>query len=367
MPTWKIKYEPGIDENNPDIRRLITLIEASRIALSSIPLPPGIRREQEAIHVANQIKGTTRLEGNNLSDEEVEVAIGKESSESIDENAIIGGVRLHKYIVSNASPGIPVISEELIKELHNCVVGLLPEDEYRPGKYRLDGPITVGKNYFPPKFDEIKPCMKEYIEFINSEEAMSWNPIIRAVAAHFYLVTIHPFENGNGRASRAIEAYILYCGGYNKMGFYSLSNFYYEHRDDYFDMLDKTRFAYKGDLSKFVLFALSGFEESLSGIVQDASIYLTRKMYVDYVKERLRLKDIDKRGFLIASVLGEGNIAIRKEDILPESDHWLRESLGKYSKRTLDRSLKKLSDIDLIVIEDGLIKPNYDVMKKFRE
>ena len=86
----------------------------------------------------------------------------------------------------------------------------------------------------------------------------------RAIAAHFYLVSIHPFGDGNGRTARAIESFLLYQAGVNAFGFYSLANFYYRERDRYVRELTDARFHHGGELTPFVLFGLEVSSLSLN-------------------------------------------------------------------------------------------------------
>lgn len=93
-----------------------------------------------------------------------------------------------------------------------------------PGSYR-GFEVTVGDSY-PPDHREVPELMRRFTEFINSRVVVErYGPLVRAVLAHFYLISIHPFGDGNGRTSRALEAYLLCQGGYNVRGFYSLANY----------------------------------------------------------------------------------------------------------------------------------------------
>ena len=96
--------------------------------------------------------------------------------------------------------------------------------------------------------------MEQFIEWFNTGPPALWPASIRAIVAHFYVVSIHPFGNGNGRTARAVESFVLYSGGINVRGFYSLANHYYRNRDRYIDLLDSTRFDGAHDLTPFVLF-----------------------------------------------------------------------------------------------------------------
>ena len=91
-------------------------------------------------------------------------------------------------------------------------------------------------------------------------------PSFRAIVAHFFVVSIHPFGDGNGRTSRAVESYLLYQARVNPRGFYSLSNYYYKNRDSYIEMLNWVRFKSDPDLTPFVVFALRGLVEQLEEV-----------------------------------------------------------------------------------------------------
>ena len=88
----------------------------------------------------------------------------------------------------------------------------------------------------------------------------------RALFAHFFLVTIHPFGDGNGRVSRLVEAGILFRSKYNVHGFYGLSNYFYRHGAEYKSLLQKSRRSQPFDLSEFVAFGIRGFRAELKGI-----------------------------------------------------------------------------------------------------
>ena len=75
--------------------------------------------------------------------------------------------------------------------------------------------------------------MADFVCFVNSAQLKREHPVVRAFLVHFFLVTIHPFGDGNGRVSRLVEAAILYVGGYNIHGFYGLSNYFYRNEIDF--------------------------------------------------------------------------------------------------------------------------------------
>ena len=211
--------------------------------------------------------------------------------------------------------------------------------------------------------------MSEFTEWLNSPPALNWDPIIRALAAHFYLISIHPFGDGNGRTSRAVESFMLYQGKVNARGFYSLANYYYQNRSDYVWHLDHARFNSENNLTKFIMFGLAGLVAELQDVHAQVLDEVNLISYRDYARERfqrdkslgLRTKSGERLfHFLIA--LGR--------DPLPMSQLTSRKSragtfYGRVSLRTIQRDMARLKEHGLIRIEDGAIVPNLDVMKQF--
>ena len=369
MAYWNVKFDPGINTLDPELNYLICRIEAQRIALSNIPLPPGIRRKYDFINVVKQIKASTRIEGSALSDEEVDDVIRKGYAASAEEQELIAAHDLHKHIIATAARDEKVlITEDLIKEFHSIITDGINDAEYKPGRYRM-ADLIVGKNHRPTKFEDVPKKMSDFIGFINSQSVLALGPLIRAVLAHFYLVSIHPFQNGNGRTSRALEAFILYCGGYNQLGFYSLSNFYYRNYIKYFEELDRARFEYQGALMHFVMFALKGFLEEVSDISTDAYMFVKRKMYKDYILEASfdRTIKMGKRGFEIANYLLEYN---GEDGGIPKTrigkDPFFSSLLKRVSEKTLSRDIVRLLDLQLVKWENDILKANLEIMDQFR-
>lgn len=69
-------------------------------------------------------------------------------------------------------------------------------------------------NHVPPLPEEVPALMREYVEWLHSEEAEDMHPVRFAALAHLKLVDIHPFSDGNGRTSRLVMNLILLRAGY---------------------------------------------------------------------------------------------------------------------------------------------------------
>ena len=121
--------------------------------------------------------------------------------------------------------------------------------------------------------------MEDFVGFINSNKFRNNHPVIKALLSHFYLVTIHPFGDGNGRVSRLLEAGILFQGEYNVHGFYGLSNYFYSNEADYKTLLQKCRQSWPFDVSPFIKFGIRGFASELAGINNFIKTKLNRLVY----------------------------------------------------------------------------------------
>lgn len=97
----------------------------------------------------------------------------------------------------------------------------------------------------PPPSEKVPALMETYATWLNSDEAKNMHPVRYAALAHYKLVDIHPFLDGNGRTSRLIMNLILLRGGYPPIMILK------EQRDKYYDALNV---ANMGDVRPFVRF-----------------------------------------------------------------------------------------------------------------
>ncbi|MEP7319844.1 MAG: Fic family protein [Panacibacter sp.] len=121
------------------------------------------------------------------------------------------------------------------------------------GKWRNDstGPMQVvsgamGKetvHYQAPDAALLNKEMKAFINWFNKEEKI--DPVIKAAIAHLWFITIHPFDDGNGRIARAIADMQLARADASPQRFYSMSAQIRKQRNAYYNILEKTQ---KGNL-----------------------------------------------------------------------------------------------------------------------
>lgn len=135
----------------------------------------------------------------------------------------------------------------------------------------ISGPMGKEKVHFvaPPSV-HVPEMMAQFVNWCNSDDQS--DPIIRAAIAHLWFVTIHPFDDGNGRMARTITEMMLARADGCSQRFYSLSAEIMRQRKEYYDALEH---AQKGtlDITPWLLW----FLEALRNAIQH-SLYTTDRV-----------------------------------------------------------------------------------------
>ena len=370
MPRWNVHFNMRIDNSSVELRTLVANINAISILTRDIPLPPSVESRLNALNIHRAVRGTTGIEGAQLTTDEVRQILERPGDSILpanrerEEREARNAAEVMAYVARSDEDHI---SESLIRTIHRLTTEGIDYPNNIPGIYRSHQP-TAGE-YLPPETnEEIRRLMSEFVEWINSGERSDWDPIVRAVVSHFYVVSIHPFGDGNGRTSRAVESFLLYRGGINVRGFYSLANFYYEHRSEYYQNLDRARFETNGDLTPFVLFALRGLESELQS-VRDGVVQETKWIaFRDFARETIFGSDgpqtaaVALRLFKLATGLPREGINTSELNSFALS---VAAEYRKLGDRTLARDVAKLIEIRLWRHEGTTLVPNAEVMDTF--
>jgi Fic family protein len=104
----------------------------------------------------------------------------------------------------------------------------------------VSGPIgreTI--HYEAPGHERVRQEMARFIKWFNAPPSM--DPVLKSGLAHFWFVTIHPFEDGNGRIARAIADMMLARSERTSQRFYSMSSQIQRERNDYYLVLERSQ------------------------------------------------------------------------------------------------------------------------------
>ena len=142
----------------------------------------------------------------------------------------------------------------------------------------VSGPIGKKRvHYQAPPAERLLAEMSRFLDWFNGTAPV--DPVLRAALAHFWFVTIHPFDDGNGRIARAIADLALARSEQSPKRFYSMSAQIGLERNDYYDILER---AQKGtlDVSSWMQWflgcldrAFDGAEATLSGVLRKARFW----------------------------------------------------------------------------------------------
>ncbi len=123
--------------------------------------------------------------------------------------------------------------------MHRIRVGTWRDDRSGPMQV-VSGPVNKQKVHFEaPAAERLSREMAAFLEWFNSPAAI--DPVLTAALAHLWFVTIHPFEDGNGRIARAIADMALARSEQSPKRFYSMSSQVRQERNDYYAILERTQ------------------------------------------------------------------------------------------------------------------------------
>jgi len=217
-----------------------------------------LRAEAMLQTLTQDVVKTSEIEGENLDTQQVRSSIARRLG--IDIGALPPVDRNVEGIVdimldATGQYQEPVTAERLFA-WHSALfpTGRSGLSKIRVGQWRDDnsGPMQVisgafGRervHYRAPPADRVAHEMSHFLDWLNAPPNL--DPVLKAAVLHFWFVTIHPFEDGNGRIARAIADLALARSEGTPHRYYSMSAQIQKERKAYYDLLEKTQ---KGDLN----------------------------------------------------------------------------------------------------------------------
>ena len=183
------------------------------------PLPRAVVAELRQLYTVRLTYNSNAIEGNTLTQSETEMVLshgvtigGKTLVEHLE---VIGHRDAMEYMEELAGQETP-IGEWEIRSLHSLIVRGLDQmaGTSEAGKYRtLDVRAAGTEHIYPPHF-QLPELMENFIRWLNAETAKAMPPPCYAAEAHYRLVSIHPFRDGNGRTARLLMNLLLLRAGY---------------------------------------------------------------------------------------------------------------------------------------------------------
>lgn len=352
----------------PQINNLLVRTIVLNETIVDLPILPELASHIEPEIMYSSIAGTAAIEGNPITEEDVQrIAKGEdiEIYSQKDKQEIINLIKAYNLLSSIEPSAKPfILTEKLICDIHAIVTKDVPDENNLPGKYR-NGLVHVGDKshggvYTPPKIlQDIKNLMREYIDWLNSAETLALEPFIRAAMAHYYFCIIHPFWDGNGRTARLIEAILLQSSNIKYVP-RELSNYYYRNVDDYYISFSKS-IKLKKDITPFLKFYLEATVDSLTRIKESIIFYIRKFSLRDFYRFEKQERRITTRQFELLDLLLDDPIEFTLKDLHKKSPFSFL--YNRVTTQTARRDLKKLTTQNLLLMnEKGKYSLNFRVL-----
>ena len=223
------------------------------------------------------------------------------------------------------------------------------------GKYRThEEHIVSGMfgreriHYIAPSPEKVDDEMRSFIDWFNSEDDVSY--IIRSAIAHLWFVSIHPFEDGNGRLARILSDMMLARADKSEYRFYNISSQINKDKNHYYAILEQTQHS-DGDITDWLLWyikalsiAIDDAEASVSTIL-NKSLFWQRRSNIGLSQRECDMLNLFLDGY-------EAKIT---------SKNWA--SLAKCSKDTAIRDIQDLVDKGILREDQpGAKRPSYSIV-----
>jgi cell filamentation protein, protein adenylyltransferase len=277
----------------------------------------------QEMELKREVAGTSKIEGADFTDREFEEAIAANvpaNQLTRSQRQARAAIQTYRWIATLPA-GRPA-TEDLIRSVHRRIVTNCDDDHCAPGQLRgHDQNVTFGRPRHRGASGgaECETAFRRLCGAIN-QEFRSHDGLIQALAVHYHLGAIHPFQDGNGRTARAMEALLLKRAELKDTLFVTMSNHYYDEKDNYLDILTQVR-ASDHVLTPFLKFGLRGIAIQCKRLLREIRRHVSRSLYRDVMGQMYgRLYSTRKRA------LAKRQFSIL-ERLLERDDTWTVEEL----------------------------------------
>lgn len=204
-------------------------------------------------------------------------------------------------------------------------------------------------HYIAPSPNRIEKEMTDFLDwFNNSREDL--NSVIRSAIAHLRFVSIHPFEDGNGRLARILSDILLARADKSEFRFYNISSQINKDKKHYYEILEKTQRG-NGDITEWLYW----YANTLSDALDEAENIVSTILNKSFFWQKASAVPLSQRQTDILNLFLDGYEA------KITSKTWA--TLGKCSKDTAIRDIQDLIEKDILK-EDipGAKRPSYSII-----
>jgi Fic family protein len=240
-------------EITPEILLLIAEIDEFKGAWRALGnLAPDTLVQLQKVATIESIASSTRIEGSKLSDREVERLLSNlqiQQFNTRDEQEVAGYAELMTNIFQNFG-NIP-LSENFIKQLHSQLLRYSDKDQWHKGSYKKLNNHVVAIDTNGKQIGIVFETASPFDAPAKMQELVTWtqeqliegrlHPLLIIAIFVVCFLAIHPFQDGNGRLSRALTTYLLLKTGYHYVSYSSLEAVIEQEKQAYYLSLRQTQ------------------------------------------------------------------------------------------------------------------------------
>lgn len=225
-----------------DILKKISAIDENRFSLKTIELPQVTKNRLRKNSKKKSSYASNKIEGNPLTEAQANEAIETDAHKHfLKPEQEVRNYFLALNLLEEKLKKKEPFSKKLLLEVQEMVEKGASEEkiglrgEMPPGVlFAVYDSESGAPEYIPPEYTDIPTLLDELVAYVNTTDD---HPLIIAAVVHYQLVTIHPFEDGNGRTARLMSGYILDFYGYGFNGIGSLEEYFAYDPDEYYASL----------------------------------------------------------------------------------------------------------------------------------
>jgi Fic family protein len=306
--------------------------------------------------VTNEILASSEIEGEILNRDSVRSSVHKKLDESFDytnDRSTHHTDGLVDVLIDSSFNHEP-LTEERLHGWHNALfpTGYSGMTKIDVARYRSEEMSVVSgrgmkekTHYIAPSHDTLADEMHTFFEYINHSED---NPYVKSAIAHLWFVIIHPYDDGNGRITRAIANYVLSKGLGLNHKYFSISSAVIKDKKNYYDALEKTNKIMHNkhfDFTEWILWHTSMIDNAINITLDSIQTVVDKTKFWDRARE-LNLNE--KQTKVINKLLdtGEGNF----EGGLTNKKY---RAIAGTTQLTASRHIKELVDKGLLREVEG--------------
>ncbi len=302
-------------------------------------------KELRRIATIQSIGSSTRIEGATLTDNEVQELLKNikiTKLETRDEQEVIGYYEVLELVYENYRE--IQLSQNYIKQFHQLLLNQSVKDERHRGKYKnLSNKVVATYPTGEQRviFATTEPAlveneMFELVEWTKEQfDKRTLHPLITLAIFIYDFLSIHPFQDGNGRLSRLLTTLCLLQQEYEFVQYISFENHIEQHKKEYYEALmsgQRNRYKENERIDQWIIFFLESLKTLTQKLEQKYDLFKAKGGYLNerqkQIKEFISKNQPIKVGDL-SVLLSEIPMATLKKDLQYLRNEQILEMIGK--------------------------------------